>query len=72
MQPTPSSSHSRDGRKCVDDEQPQVSHNGRYRFKLVDDTAKCVDKDGDVYEYGQFDDVEEFSDCAEACVKGTP
>jgi len=34
----------------------------------VKSNARCVDKNRNLYEYGQFDRVKEFSDCAEACV----
>lgn len=31
--------------------------------------AKCVDRRDHLYEFGQFDDVREFSHCADKCVK---
>lgn len=64
-------SRSRDSRDCVDDESPRPVRSGigRFRFNLQDSNAQCVDSDNRRYEYGQFDSVREFSDCAEACVK---
>mmetsp|Transcript_33045 Transcript_33045/g.60940 ORF Transcript_33045/g.60940 Transcript_33045/m.60940 type:complete len:301 (+) Transcript_33045:2-904(+) len=67
-----SSSNSRDGRDdCVDDESPRPvrSGYGRFRFNLMGSNAQCVDKNEDLYEWGQFDKIEEFSDCADACVR---
>jgi len=65
-----SKSSSRDNRSCVDDESPRPHHSdkGRFRFNLVKSNTRCVDRRSNLYEYGQFDKVKEFSDCAEACV----
>jgi len=67
-----SSSNSRDGRDdCVDKENPRPVRSGqRFRFKLQGSNAQCVDKNDDLYEWGQFDKIKEFSDCADACVEG--
>lgn len=55
---------------CIDDESPRTRHNGnRWRFHLLKSHAKCVDRKDRRYEYGQFDKVREFSQCADACVK---
>ena len=71
--PSPSSTKSSKNSKtsrCVDDERPRARRDGqRYRFRLVRSDGKCVDKDGRPEEYGQFRDVEDFSDCADKCVK---
>lgn len=71
-----SDSNDRDGRgECgeegVDDESPRPHHSqlGRFRFNLMESDAKCADMDNNLYEWGQFDKVKEFSECAEACVK---
>ncbi|KAL7546505.1 hypothetical protein ACHAWF_010643, partial [Thalassiosira exigua] len=67
-----SKSSSRSRSKCIDDDKPRASRNNeKYRFKLQRKDAQCVDKDGYLYEYGQFNKVKKFSDCADACVKGT-
>ena len=51
---------SKDSRSCkyVDDEEPQSYRNGdKYYFGLYKKNAKCVDKNGNLYEYGQFNNV---------------
>eukprot|EP00571_Detonula_confervacea_P010486 CAMPEP_0172305220 /NCGR_PEP_ID=MMETSP1058-20130122/6552_1 /TAXON_ID=83371 /ORGANISM="Detonula confervacea, Strain CCMP 353" /LENGTH=228 /DNA_ID=CAMNT_0013016749 /DNA_START=93 /DNA_END=779 /DNA_ORIENTATION=- len=56
--------------ECVDDDSPRPVRNGvRYRFKLQKSNAQCVDTRDNLYEYGQFDKIREFSDCADACVE---
>lgn len=58
---------------CVDDDRPRPVRKGqRFRFKLVDSDAQCVDKRDRLYEWGQFEDVENFSECAELCVNSVP
>ncbi|KAL7549711.1 hypothetical protein ACHAWF_012977 [Thalassiosira exigua] len=60
-------------KKCVRDERPSLVRNGqRFQFNLVESNARCVDADGDLYEYGQFDYVYSFNDCADACVYNAP
>ena len=39
------------------------------RFNLVGANARCTDEDGQYYEYGQIDDIEDFGQCADACVE---
>ena len=34
--------------------------------------AQCVDSSKRLYEFGQFSNVKNFSDCAEKCVNDTP
>jgi len=54
----------------VDKKKPKSKRSGEsYRFKLEKSDARCLDKDKNRYEYGQFDKVKKFSDCADKCVK---
>lgn len=56
---------------CVPDESPSVIQGGElYQFQLVRENARCIDNDGQYYEYGQIDySTSNFSECSEACVK---
>jgi len=38
----------------------------------VDDNAECVDSRDQLYEYGQFVDTLDFSECADLCVNSVP
>lgn len=38
------------------------------RFNLVDSDAQCVDTRDRVYEWGQFNNCRNFSQCADMCV----
>ena len=58
-------------------DRPRVVRDGkRYRFKFFPDTngrgGQCVDEAGGSYEIGQFNDAEDFGDCAKKCVDETP
>lgn len=53
-------------KSCIDDKKPKKDG---YEFEYVD-KGKCVDKHDKTYEYGQFDDVKDFSKCAKKCVGG--
>ena len=56
--------------RCVPDNSPRPrnSNLGRFRFNLVRSNAQCVDRDGELYEYGQINHINDFSECADACV----
>ena len=54
---------------CVPDDRPRPVRNGeRFRFNLEGANAVCVDTNGNLYEYGQFNNVDNSSDCGDACV----
>ena len=56
--------------RCVPDNSPRPRHSnlGRFRFNLVRSNAQCVDRDGKLYEFGQINRINDFSECADACV----
>ena len=52
------SSSSRDGGdECVGDESPRPVRSGigKFRFNLVESNAQCINKNDDLYEWGQFE-----------------
>jgi hypothetical protein len=59
---------------CIPDERPQIHskkslHRARYRFRLVQRNAICVDTTKNLtYEFGAFDSVHDSTECAEMCV----
>jgi hypothetical protein len=54
---------------CVPDERPRPVRSGtRYRFTLQGKNAISVDKNGNLYEYGQFNNIEHSNKCSDACV----
>ena len=56
--------------RCVPKDHPRpVRDDHRCHLKQVKSHAQCVDDDGQRCEYGQFDDVLDLSECANACVK---
>ena len=58
---------------CVDVATPRPVRDGqRFRFSLEGSNARCVDNRDRAYEFGQFDNTNRFSDCAEKCVNETP
>merc|ERR1711902_247948 len=57
-------------KKCLDEEKTTVERGGdEYKIELKKEDAKCTDKDDNTYQYGQFEDVKTFSECAEKCVE---
>ena len=55
---------------CILDGSPRSDRGGQgYRFNLVKSNARCTDEDGQHYEYGQIDDIDDFGKCADACVQ---
>lgn len=65
--PTPNRSPTN---RCVPDDRPRPVRGGqRFRFNLVKANAQCVDGDDQLYEYGQFNNVYDFTECANVCVK---
>jgi len=67
---SPPKSADRDSDSCIDDAEPRPYRKGpgRFRFKITADDAVCVDGDDHKFQYGQINEVEEFSECAEKCV----
>ena len=66
---------------CVDDTQPSIERPSEsnyqgaqlgYDFRLQYNDAQCTDDDDELYEYGVFYDVPQFSICAERCVMDVP
>lgn len=54
---------------CVPDDRPRPVREGvRFRFDLKGENSVCTDTNGNLYEYGQIDNVDNSSQCAEACV----
>lgn len=54
---------------CVPDERPRPVRSGtRYRFTLQGRNSISVDKNGNLYEYGQFNNIEHSNKCSDACV----
>ena len=52
---------------------PRVVRNGqRFRFNLRGENEQCVDRHGQLYQWGQFNQVRSFGDCATACVNFVP
>ena len=48
---------------------PRTVRDGqRFRFNLGKANAQCVDGNDQLYEYGQFNDVDDFTECANVCV----
>merc|ERR1711983_249220 len=61
---------SKKSKKCLDKEKTSAERDGdKYKIELEEEDAKCTDKDDRTYQYGQFKDVETFSECAEKCVE---
>merc|ERR1712095_97579 len=57
-------------KKCLDEEKTTVERGGdEYKIELKKEDAKCTDKDDNTYQYGQFEDVKTFSECAGKCVE---
>jgi hypothetical protein len=52
-----------------DDQSRPVIDGQRFRLNLVMSNTRCTDEDGQLYEYGQFDDMSGFREWAHACVK---
>ncbi len=66
----PGSSRSYDNCEPIDDEVTIERYDGKeFLFKWNETYGSCVDYDGRLYEYGEFDDVASFTDCAEACLQ---
>jgi len=58
--------------QCVDEQMPNfVQDETRYMFELVRSNAICVDNNGNSYDWGQVNQVSEFSGCAATCVEET-
>eukprot|EP00579_Thalassiosira_antarctica_P009759 CAMPEP_0201907842 /NCGR_PEP_ID=MMETSP0903-20130614/51_1 /ASSEMBLY_ACC=CAM_ASM_000552 /TAXON_ID=420261 /ORGANISM="Thalassiosira antarctica, Strain CCMP982" /LENGTH=193 /DNA_ID=CAMNT_0048442017 /DNA_START=114 /DNA_END=695 /DNA_ORIENTATION=+ len=57
---------------CVPDERPQIQsksgHKSRFRFNLFESGAECIGPNGRVYEFGEFERVDNSSDCGDLCV----
>ena len=57
---------------CVPDERPQIQsksgHKSRFRFNLFESGAECIGPNGRVYEFGEFDRVDNSSECGGLCV----
>jgi hypothetical protein len=54
---------------CVPDERPRPVRSGyRYRFNLLGNDAIGTDINGNLYEYGQFNNVDTSNQCSEACI----
>merc|ERR1711983_160662 len=61
---------SKKSKKCLDKKKTSVERDGnKYKIELEEEDAKCTDKDDRTYQYGQFEDVKTFSECAEKCVE---
>lgn len=71
---TTAESNDRAAENCIDDPSPRPVRKDdddkatRYRFNMKYADAHCVDEDDNRYQYGQYDEVTEFSDCADKCV----
>lgn len=71
--PTPRPNDRRPTDTCMDDERPRPIRDGqRFRFNLVDEDAQCVDIYGRTYQWGQFNNCQSFSECADLCVNNAP
>src|SRR5210317_1106772 len=59
--------------RCVGNVHPQVRRNGqRFRFNLAGSNQQCVDRHHELYQWGQFNHVHSFEDCANVCVNHVP
>ena len=67
--------------RCVGDPEPNAitrkgSDNGngsRFAFRLLNDgNEMCTDDAGDVYQWGRFNNIRSFEDCAVTCVEESP
>jgi len=68
-EPTPAPSES-ESDSCLDDTEPKAKRDGsKYKFELKKSDAKCLDKENNEYQYGEFKDVKTDSECANRCVE---
>jgi len=66
--------------KCVGDPSPSITRSGsnngngsRFAFRLLNKGhEQCIDSLGRVYQWGRFNNIRSFEDCAEVCVKESP
>lgn len=62
--------------RCVGNERPRPrrtdADKARYRFNLSGSNKQCTDLSGNLYQYGQFNNIKSFEDCADKCVTGVP